>query len=69
MGDYAEEANDRDISAWADDDFDDIPVIKVKEGDSCSKVNCNGHYVRRKNRKTGKPFLGCSRFPECRNTL
>lgn len=30
--------------------------------------SCNGAMVKRKNRKTGESFLGCSRFPKCRGT-
>lgn len=34
------------------------------EGGGCS---CGGQAVRRTNRKTGKDFYGCSKYPECKN--
>ena len=34
----------------------------------CAKCG-QGSMVQRKNHKTGKPFLGCSRFPACTHTL
>jgi len=69
MGDYADDAFDRELSEWMYEDFPETPVIRVKEGNACSKVNCDGRYVTRTNKKTGEKFLGCSRFPKCRNTL
>lgn len=30
--------------------------------------SCSGPMVRRRNRRSGEPFLGCARFPECRGT-
>lgn len=31
---------------------------------SCPK--CGGEMIKRENRKTGDPFLGCAKFPKCR---
>ena len=52
------------------------PLHFAKEGDSCiakevfgkTILHCSGKFVVRTNGKTGKKFLGCNHFPNCRQT-
>ena len=45
----------------------DPPVTPaISEALACP--SCSGPMVQRRNRRTGEPFLGCSRFPQCRGT-
>lgn len=83
MGDYANDAIDRDIAAGFGsnsrtfgDDFGIGPygadfVISSrppKEGTGCKDRKCGGIYLTKKNRKTGVKFLGCSKWPKCKMT-
>lgn len=34
----------------------------------CPIPRCGGELVVRENKETGKKFLGCSNFPQCRHT-
>lgn len=36
--------------------------------DPCDAEGCDGHYILRHNKQTRTPFLGCSRYPRCRQT-
>lgn len=79
MGEYAEDAFDRDFDNWCqsiedlflhDDYYDTSSYIvtykKVNReiGDSCPK--CSGQLVIRINKLNQIRFLGCSNFPKCR---
>ena len=66
MGDYADMSFERDFDQWCDDGYPSIDVHHVKAGDRCSRMGCAGHLVERRNKMTGKKFLGCSEFPKCR---
>lgn len=62
MGDYADDAFDRDFHRWMDDGCPATPVIKRIEGDPCGVIGCKGKLVKRVNSKTGENFLGCSEW-------
>ncbi|MBI4251370.1 MAG: type I DNA topoisomerase [Candidatus Tectomicrobia bacterium] len=38
----------------------------VPTGVACGREGCGGELVMRRSRKSGKPFYGCSTFPECK---
>jgi len=40
------------------------PILK-KTGVSCPKPNCGGDIVERRARGRGRPFYGCSNYPDC----
>lgn len=44
-------------------------AARMKDGNSrfCCP-DCTGPMVKRKNRATGKEFLGCTKFPKCKGT-
>jgi ssDNA-binding Zn-finger/Zn-ribbon topoisomerase 1 len=35
---------------------------------NCPEKGCNGKLIKRKNKRTGLSFLGCTNFPRCRYT-
>lgn len=35
-------------------------------GVPCPREGCDGEFVERRSRRTGKPFYGCNRFPGCK---
>ncbi len=37
----------------------------VPTGVACGRQGCDGELVVRRSRKSGKPFYGCNRFPQC----
>ncbi|MEE9276116.1 MAG: type I DNA topoisomerase, partial [bacterium] len=38
----------------------------VPTGIACGRKGCDGEIVQRRARRTGKPFYGCNRFPQCK---
>lgn len=42
-----------------------IPLEPLPRHEKCT---CGGHLVERRNRSDGSKFLGCSRYPKCKNT-
>ena len=38
-------------------------------GAPCPRDGCDGELVERRSRRTGKPFYGCSRFPDCKTVV
>jgi ssDNA-binding Zn-finger/Zn-ribbon topoisomerase 1 len=75
MGEFADDALDREIDDWVRDDDEyssDHPYyVKVpdpKAGDKCNRVGCPGVLVERTNSTTGDKFLGCSMFPKCKRS-
>jgi ssDNA-binding Zn-finger/Zn-ribbon topoisomerase 1 len=73
MGEYAQDAIDRgmtEYSRWSDDAYKIDQWKKyVYEGDDCPNSVCDGHMVKRVNRKTEVAFLGCSNFPKCKQSV
>lgn len=39
-----------------------------KKPDGFGKCSCGGRYIKRQNRADRSFFLGCTRYPKCRNT-
>ena len=73
MGDGADDAMERDFDLYFgeeenfdfDGDPDYVPSHPIHAGDPCPK-GCGGFLVLRRNKTTGKGFLGCSSFPKCK---
>ena len=42
------------------------PAAPKSTGVSCPREGCDGEFVERRSRRTGKPFYGCNRFPACK---
>ncbi|MBI3128880.1 MAG: type I DNA topoisomerase [Candidatus Tectomicrobia bacterium] len=38
----------------------------IPTGVPCGREGCGGELVMRRSRKSGKPFYGCNKFPECK---
>jgi len=61
---------------WGDRARHSRPLHFAKAGDPCiakevygkTVLHCSGKFVVRTNGRTGKKFLGCSHFPNCRQT-
>lgn len=83
MGEYADDAVDRDIDqflseaeedyGWYDPLLDDprndlFASEPPKVGSSCPRCKY-GQVTERANHKTGESFLGCNLFPRCRWTF
>ena len=74
MGEYADDAIDRGINDWGmGREWPRTPVIRKKAGDPCSGMidgkSCGGVMVERMNNRTKEFFLGCSKFPKCKNSI
>lgn len=45
----------------------DVQSVQVKE--NFGRCTCGRRFVKRKNKKNGNEFLGCSGYPKCNNTM
>lgn len=55
---------------WQGEEISDRKPVKSVQGkgDGLGRCNCGGHMIKKKNRADGSLFLGCSRYPKCKNT-
>lgn len=73
MGDYADDAIDRDFHNtygghdWHDKNDHYPHRIQRLSGGGCPM--CTGTLVTRTNSRNNQQFLGCDRFPKCRYSL